>query len=236
MKAVEEIGKNLRAQGNPEKAKLVARYFKTGKGEDGEGDKFLGLTVPQQRAIAKKYRDLPLKDIEKLLHDKIHEYRLTTLFILSDQFKKADEKKQKTYYDFYLANTKYINNWDLIDLSARDIVGGYLINKPKERKILYVLARSKSLWERRIAILATSAFFRKNDFRDTLAIAELLLHDEQDLIHKAVGWMLREVGKRDQKTLIAYLDKHHKTMPRTMLRYAIERFSKATRRAYLGRP
>ena len=236
MKAVEEIGKNLRAQGNPEKAKLVARYFKTGKGEYGEGDKFLGLTVPQQRAIAKKYRDLPLKDIEKLLHDKIHEYRLTALFILSDQFKRSNEKMQKVYYDFYLANTKYINNWDLIDLSARDIVGGYLINKPKERKILYTLARSKSLWERRIAILATSAFFRKNDFRDTLAIAELLLHDEQDLIHKAVGWMLREVGKRDQKTLIAYLDKHHKTMPRTMLRYAIERFSKATRRAYLGRP
>ncbi len=218
---------------NEEKAMVLQRFFKTGKGEYGEGDIFLGLTVPQQRAIAKKYRDLLLAYIEKLLHNKIHEYRLTALFILSDQFKHSDEKKQKIYYDFYLANTKHINNWDLIDLSARDIVGGYLINKPKERKILHTLARSNSLWERRIAMLATSAFFRNNDVADTLAIAEILLHDNHDLIHKAVGWMLREVGKRDDAVLISFLNKYCKTMPRTMFRYAIERFPEAKRRTYL---
>ena len=231
-----DIQVDLNKQADIKKAKVYQRFFKTGKGQYGEGDKFIGLTVPQQRAIAKKYSTLSLTSVRKLLQSKIHEYRLTALMILSGKFAKADTAERTKIYNFYLKNTKYINNWDLIDLSSRDVVGAYLLDKPKERKILFKLVKSKSLWERRIAILATSAFFRKNDFRDTLAIAELLLHDEQDLIHKAVGWMLREVGKRDQKTLIAYLDKHHKTMPRTMLRYAIERFSKATRRAYLGRP
>lgn len=238
-----EVVKELRLHENPEKAKIFARFFKTGKGEYGEGDTFLGLTVPQQRRIAKKYWELPLRDIEKLLHNNIHEYRLTALFILSDQFKKVlrfrsgqpAEVKQKAIYDFYLANTKYINNWDLIDLSARDIVGGYLIHKPKERKILYKLARSKSLWERRISVLATFAFLPTHDFRDSFAIAKILLHDPHDLIHKAVGWMLREVGKRDLAKEEAFLKKHAKTMPRTMLRYAIERFSETKRRSYLQR-
>ncbi len=212
---------------------MVARYFKTGKGEYGQGDVFIGLTVPQVRAIAKKYRDLPLGEIEKLLHNKIHEYRLTALFILMDQFRRADEAVRKTYYDFYLGNTKWINNWDLIDLSARDIIGGYLVNKPKERRILYRLAKSKSVWERRIAIIATSAFINKKDFRDTLAIAKILLKDKHDLIHKASGWMLREAGKKDEKVLVAFLNKHYRTMPRTMLRYAIEKFDDKRRRAYL---
>lgn len=230
---VEDLAEELRLQTNPAKAKLFARYFKTGKGEYGEGDRFLGLTVPQQRRIAKKYRDLPLRDIEKLLHSSIHEYRLTALFILTDQFKRANETERKKFYDIYLANTKYINNWDLIDLSARDIVGGYLINKPKERNILCKLAKSKSLWERRIAVLATFAFLRTNDFRDSFAIAEILLHDKHDLIHKAVGWMLREVGKRDQLVEEVFLKKHYQAMPRTMLRYAIERFPETKRRSYL---
>lgn len=212
----------------------MAHYFKTGKGEYAEGDVFIGITVPVQRTIAKKYRDLPLTDIEKLLHSNIHEYRLTALFILCDQLKKADEVMKETYFDFYLSNTKWINNWDLIDLSARDIIGGWLIDKPKERKILYALARSKSIWERRIAIIATSAFMKNNDFTDTYAISEILLHDTHDLIHKAVGWMLREAGKRDEKALIDFLAKHYKVMPRTMLRYAIEKFSAVLRTRYLS--
>lgn len=201
---------------NPAKAKFLAHYFKTGKGEYAEGDVFLGITVPAARAIAKKYRYLPLADIEELLHNKIHEYRLTALFILCDQFKKADGVTRKKFFDFYLSNTKWINNWDLIDLSARDIVGGWLVDKPKERKILYRLARSQSIWERRIAIIATCAFFWKNDFSDTFAIAEILLHDTHDLIHKAVGWMLREAGKKDEKALVDFLAKHYRVMPRTI--------------------
>jgi 3-methyladenine DNA glycosylase AlkD len=227
------VQSDLQKLKNKERAKLLQGYFKTGKGEYGEGDVFIGLTVPQVRVIAKKYKELPLKDVEELLHNRIHEYRLTALFILCDQFKKTDEATKKTYFDFYLANTKWINNWDLIDLSARDIIGGYCINKKKERKILYTLARSESVWERRIAILATCAFFRKNDFTDTYAIAEILLHDKHDLMHKAVGWMLREAGKRDENSLVGFLKKHYKTMPRTMLRYAIEKFSPAIREKYL---
>lgn len=224
---------DLLKAGNKEKAKFLAHYFKTGKGEYGEGDVFIGLTVPQVRAIAKKYRDLPLNDLEELQHNKIHEYRLTALFILCDQFKKADEATKKTFFNFYLSNTKWINNWDLIDLSARDIVGGWLIDKPEKRKTLYALARSKRVWERRIAIIATYAFLCENDLVDTFAIAKILLHDTHDLIHKAVGWMLREAGKRDGKILVDYLAKHYKTMPRTMLRYAIEKFDKLLQQKYL---
>ena len=193
---------------NPAKAVFLARYFKTGKGEYGEGDIFLGLTVPQQREIARKYRGLPFKEIEKLLHSKIHEYRLTALMILSGKFAKADTAERTKIYNFYLKNTKYINNWDLIDLSSRDIVGAYLLDKPKERKILFKLAKSKSLWERRIATIATFAFLKQRDFKDSFRVAEILLKDSHDLIHKAVGWMLREIGKFDQAAEEAFLKKH----------------------------
>ncbi len=218
---------------NKEKAKFIAHYFKTGKGEYGEGDKFIGLTVPQQRAIARKYANLPLTGVEKLLHNTIHEYRLTALLILDGQFRRADPAGQKKITALYLRNTKYINNWDLVDLSSHEILGAYFFDKPKERKILHRLAKSKNIWERRIAIIATYAFLRQNDFRDTFTIAEILLRDRHDLIHKAVGWMLREVGKRDQQAEETFLNKYYKAMPRTMLRYSIERFPEVKRLAYL---
>lgn len=227
------IQTDLRKLANRERAVHSLRFFKTGKGEYGEGDKFLGLTVPQMRIISRQYKNLRLPDIEKLLHSKIHEYRLTALFILIDQCRKADERTKKNYYDFYLANTKWINNWDLIDLSARDIVGKFLIDKPEKRNILYRLAVSKSLWEKRIAMIATSAFLPEKEYKDLLAVSDILLHDKHDLIHKAVGWMLREVGKRDEKRLVDYLSTRYKTMPRTMLRYAIEKFDEKRRKLYL---
>lgn len=212
---------------------VVSRYFKTGKGEYGEGDLFIGLHVPQQRKIAKKYVNLPLEDIENLLHDSIHEYRQTALYIMTYKWKKADKHLRYRLYTLYLRNTKYINNWDLVDCSAPTILGGYVTDKAKDRTILYRFAKSKNIWERRIAIIATFAFLRKKDFRDTFAIAEILLHDKHDLIHKAVGWMLREVGKADEKSLIDFLAKHYRVMPRTMLRYAIEKFPASRRQSYL---
>ena len=218
---------------NKERAKFVARYFKTGKGEYGEGDIFIGLTLPQIRIIAKKYKSLPLGYVEKLLHHKIHEFRLTALFILMDLFKKANETNRKKYYKFYLANTKWINNWDLIDLSAKYIVGGYLLDKKGERRILYLFAKSKSIWEKRIAVLGTFLFIDNYDFHDSIRIAGILLHESHDLLHKAVGWMLREVGKKDEKVLVDYLKEHYTVMPRTMLRYAIEKFDEKRRLRYL---
>jgi len=223
------VQSDLQKLGNKEKAKFLAHYFKTGKGEYGEGDVFIGLTVPQVRAIAKKYRELPLKDVEELLHNRIHEYRLTALIIFTEKYRRAANKKELV--DVYLKNTKYINNWDLVDLSAHKIVGTYLLDKP--RSILYKLATSKNIWERRIAVISTFAFLRKNDISDSLVLAEILLHDTHDLMQKAVGWMLREVGKRDEKTLVDFLAYHYKMMPRTMLRYAIEKFDKNKRLAYL---
>ncbi|MCX6791919.1 MAG: DNA alkylation repair protein [Candidatus Gottesmanbacteria bacterium] len=223
------VQSDLQKLANKEKAKLLARYFKTGKGEYAEGDKFIGLTVPQVRAIAKIYRDLPLRDVEKLFHSTIHEFRLTALIILTEKFKRAEHKKE--IVDVYVKNTKYINNWDLVDLSSHEILGTFLLNKP--RKILYTLAKSKNIWERRIAVISTFAFLRKHDVSDSLALAEILLHDTHDLIHKAVGWMLREAGKRDEKTLVDFLAKHYRVMPRTMLRYAIEKFPPAIREKYL---
>lgn len=220
------IQSDLQKLADKQRAKLLQGYFKTGKGEYGEGDVFIGLTVPQVRAIAKKYKDLPLADVEELLHNKIHEYRLTALIILTGK------KLTKEIVDLYLRNTTYINNWDLVDLSSHAILGTYLLDKP--RKILYTLAKSKNIWERRIAAISTFAFLRNKDFTDSLALAEILLHDEHDLIHKAVGWMLREVGKQDEKALVDYLSTRYKTMPRTMLRYAIEKFSPSRRTRYLS--
>ncbi|MEK7060714.1 MAG: DNA alkylation repair protein [Patescibacteria group bacterium] len=224
----------LKALGNKERALFMARYFKTGNGEYGEGDKFLGLTVSQQRVIAKKYKDLSLKDIEQLLHSTIHEYRLTALLILVLQFEKANVVNQKNIVDLYLANTKRINNWDLVDLSAPRILGNYLLDKSKERKLLYKFAVSNNIWERRIAVLATFIFIKQKDFLDSFAIAEMLLHDPNDLIHKSVGWCLREIGKINQKAEEQFLQKYYKTMPRTCLRYAIEKFSPERRGKYLG--
>ena len=222
---------HLRSLASPDVAAISARFFKTGPRQYGEGDVFIGVRVPAIRKVAKEFRSLPLRDVEALLQSKIHEERLLALAILVTQFQKADDKVRKPIYDLYLANTDRINNWDLVDLSAPQIVGGYL--ECRSRKPLIRLARSASLWERRIAILATFHFIRRGEFDDTLKIAEMLLADAEDLIHKAVGWMLREVGKRDLPREEKFLDQHHRAMPRTMLRYAIERFPQQKRLAYL---
>jgi 3-methyladenine DNA glycosylase AlkD len=226
-----ELQVRLRALANPQHATVLARFFKTGPGQYGEGDVFVGVKVPVLRKLAKEFRTLPLPEVENLLHSEIHEDRLVALLILMLQVAKADAKSQKVIYDVYLANTKHINNWDLVDLSAPNIVGEYL--EKKNRKPLYKLARSASLWERRISILATFHFIRQGDFGDTLSIAKLLLGDKEDLIHKAVGWMLREVGKKELAIEEGFLQKHYRVMPRTMLRYAIEKFPERKRRAYL---
>lgn len=231
MQTIDSLKKDLQKLKNPEKAKLLSGFFKTGKGEYGEGDIFLGIMVPQQRQVAKKYPDLILKDLQKLLSSKIYEYRLTALFILTTRYQKAKDQEKKEVFNFYLKNTKNINSWGLIDVSAPKIVGDYLFKK--DRSVLYRLSGSKNWWERRIAILATFFFIRNHQFEDTLKISEILLHDSHDLIHKAVGWMLREVGKKDQKIEEKFLRKHYQQMPRTMLRYAIERFEEKKRKLYL---
>ena len=226
-----EIKKDLYKLKNPVKAKTLAGFFKTGQGEYGEGDIFLGIPVPEQRQIAKKYSGTNLRILQKLLQGKIHEERLTALLILIDNYKMADKEEKEKIVDFYLKNTKYINNWDLVDLSTPKILGDHLLQKNKS--VLYRLAKSNILWERRIAIIATFEFIKNNQFKDTLKISCLLLKDKQDLIHKAVGWMLREVGKRDQKAEEQFLKKYYKKMPRTMLRYAIEKFPENKRQLYL---
>lgn len=223
--------KELQEKANSEQAKILQRFFKTGKGEYGEGDVFLGVKVPEQRKIAKKYCGLSLCKIQELLESKIHEYRLIAVIILGGKYKKANEREKENIFNFYLNNTKNINNWDLVDLSAPYIVGDFLFNKDK--KVLYKLVQSENLWEKRIAIISTFAFIRKEEFEDCLAISELLLNDEHDLIHKAVGWMLREIGKRDLEVEEEFLKQHYKDMPRTMLRYAIEKFEEEKRKSYL---
>ena len=221
---------------NPEKAKILSSFFKTGKGEYGEGDIFLGIAVPMQREVAKKYSTLGFSGIKKLLKSKIHEHRLIALLVLVQQFNRADENQKVKIIDFYLASTKRINNWDLVDLSAAKILGEYLYQAPsKERKILRKLAKSKNLWERRIAVLSTFAFIKRNEFDDALEISKMLLEDPHDLIHKAVGWMLREIGKRNLAVEEKFLKKHCRKMPRTMLRYAIEKFPEKKRQLYLKR-
>ena len=215
-----------------EKAKLLQRFFKTGKGEYGEGDVFYGLTVPQSRKIVNKYKELGLDEVIDLLHSEVHEERLIALLILVSKYQKGDFSLKKKIFDVYLKNTKWINNWDLVDLSAHKIVGDYLVDKDIE--VLKKLACSNSLWERRIAIISTFAFINIGSSKETIEIAKILVADKHDLIHKAVGWALREVGKRvsvdDEKR---FLDKYKNTMPRTMLRYSIERFSEKERKSYL---
>lgn len=235
---IDKLKKDVRKLTNSKKAIIYQRFFKTGKGEYGYGDKFLGLTVPQSRTIAIKYKDLEFVDIKKLLQSKIHEEKLIALLILVHNFSilaasdVASEDKQKEIFEFYLKHTKYINNWDLVDLSAYKIVGQYLLDKSKD--ILFKLARSKNIWERRISIVATYQFIKDGRYQETLKISEMLLKDGHDLIHKAVGWMLREVGKQcSQEVLEKFLKEHYQKMPRTMLRYAIERFSKEKQKIFM---
>lgn len=227
-----ELRQETRSLANPEKAKILSRFFKTGKGEYGEGDQFLGITVPQSRVLARKYSGMLLQEVAELLKSTFHEERLVALLILVRKYQKGDEKQKSDIFSFYLNSTHWINNWDLVDQSADKIIGAGLRD---DRGILYSLARSENLWERRIAMIATFHFIRKNDFKDTFKIAELLLSDRHDLIHKAVGWMLREVGKRDPEAQEAFLREHYRKMPRTMLRYAIEKFSEDRRKFYMSR-
>jgi 3-methyladenine DNA glycosylase AlkD len=227
-----EIKTELRRVSDPAKAEILKRFFKTGPGQYGEGDKFLGVVVPDIRRIAKHFISLPLTEVQILLSSPYHEERLTGLIILTYQFVSADEVMRGKIYRLYLKNTKQINNWDLVDLSAPNVVGAYL--QDKDRAILYRLARSKNLWEKRIAMLSTFQYIKVGDIYDALRISEILLADSHDLIHKAVGWMLREVGKRaSEKELKKFLDTHGKKMPRTMLRYAIERLPEGERQKYL---
>ena len=228
-----KIKNELQSHKNEAKAKILSGFFKTGKGQYGEGDVFLGIAVPITREIAKKYSDMGFADIHKLLLSKIHEERLSALMILAEKYKKSDLKSKKLIVEFYLNNTKNINNWDLVDLSADKILGNYLVGKDK--LILYKLAKSSNLWEKRISVVSTFAFIKNNQFSDTIKIAEILLNDGQDLIQKAVGWMLREMGKRDEKELLKFLDKNYKKMPRTMLRYAIERLDEKKKKFYMGK-
>jgi 3-methyladenine DNA glycosylase AlkD len=223
-----DFKRDIKKQTNLPKAKFLQRFFKTGRGSYAEGDKFLGLTVPQSRILAKKHSALNFHEIKKLLESKFHEERLIGLIILVEKFKKEPQR----VYNFYIANTKFVNNWDLVDLSADKIVGEYLLHRSKN--ILNKLAKSKNIWNRRIAIVSTYQFIRNHQFDKTIEIARLLLNDKHDLIHKAVGWMLREVGKRDEKVLIKFLDKYKSRMPRTSLRYAIERFPEKRRLRYLA--
>ena len=229
--SLEELRQTIKKSANPAQAKILSRFFKTGRGEYGEGDEFLGIKVPISRSIAKQFKDLTLTELQALLNSPIHEERLIALFILIEHFKKADEHTKKIIFNFYLRNTKRVNNWDLVDLSAERIIGVYLLDK--DNNVLFKLARSKNLWEKRIAIMSTFHFIKNGNYETTLAIADMLLKDEHDLIHKAVGWMLREIGNRNLKVEETYLEKHYKIMPRTMLRYAIEKFPEKIRQAYL---
>ena len=219
------------ALGDAEQAAVSQRFFKTGPGEYGEGDIFIGIKVPVLRQLAREAANLPITEIKKLLRSRIHEERLIALLMLVRRYSRTDEANRKQIYDLYLQNTSFVNNWDLVDLSAHYIVGPYLADK--SRAPLYRLAESDSLWERRIAIMSTFHFIKNGEFSETLAISKLLLSDTKDLIHKAVGWMLREIGKRHLQTEENFLKKHYRKMPRTMLRYAIEKFPEHKRQAYL---
>jgi 3-methyladenine DNA glycosylase AlkD len=231
MMTIQKIKKRLEQIANKEKAEFLQRFFKTGPGEYGEGDVFIGVKVPDLRKVAKDFRDMAIKDVIVLLESAVHEERLLALLILVSKYAKGNEIAKKEIYKLYLKKTKFINNWDLVDVTAHHIVGDYLMNKNKDP--LFSLARSEDLWERRIAIIATFYFIRNERYEETLKIAKTLLDDKEDLIHKAVGWMLREVGKKDMATEETFLKQHYKEMPRTMLRYAIEKFPEPKRQKYL---
>ena len=226
-----KIQTELKQLANPAQARILAGFFKTAPGQYGAGDKFLGIKVPQTRAVAKKFVHLDFSDLQALLNSPYHEFRLTALLILVQKYDSADKFEQKKIFNFYLKNSKNINNWDLVDLTADRIIGRYL--EDKDRTVLYKLAQSKNLWERRMAILTTFWFIKAHDFADTLRLAQILLDDSHDLMHKAIGWMLREVGKRNRELLEVFLRQYYRAMPRTMLRYAIEKFPAGARQKYL---
>lgn len=230
MKA-DDVQEELRALGNPLAAAMALRFFKTGPGQYGEGDRFRGIKVPVIRKVAAAHASLSFSEAKKLLASPFHEDRLAALDILARRFKSGDEAMRERIYHLYIGGARHINNWDLVDVSAVPILGAYLEEKSKAP--LYALARSRNLWERRMAMIATLRYIRKGDFTDALGIAEILVQSEEDLLHKAVGWMLREVGKRDRKAEEGFLSRHYRTMPRTMLRYAIEHFPEERRRLYL---
>lgn len=236
MKATEAIQKDLHSHSCKAHATALQRFFKTGPGEYGEGDVFIGVRMPDVRAVARAHRGIYLKEAVSLLHSPIHEERLCALVILCEQFARGSKEEKKQIYREYLKNAAHINNWDLVDISAHKIVGAYLYEAPKEetKKTLQKLAASNNLWERRIAVVATATFIAHDAFAPTLTLSKQLLNDEHDLIHKAVGWMLREVGKRDIEALEDFLKRHYKKMPRTMLRYAIEKFPEKRRKEYLA--
>lgn len=221
----------LKAEADPSAQKILMSFFKTGPGEYGEGDLFIGVTVPSTRSVAKRFSDLARTNVLKLLKSKIHEERLLALIMMIRNYEKGDLKQKVQVYSDYLAHLKHVNNWDLVDVSAHKIVGAHL--ERRSRTLLNSLARSKRMWDRRVAVVATHHFIRKGDYADILRLSERLLEDEEDLMHKAVGWMLREMGKRDLIPLKNFLKKHHSRMPRTMLRYAIEKFSERERKAIL---
>ncbi|MFB5651911.1 DNA alkylation repair protein [Leptospira wolffii] len=231
-KKASEVIREIRSHADPKKVEILAGFFKSGKGEYGEGDIFLGIQVPPIRKISKEFRGLPLTELQKIVSSKYHEERLCGFFILCETFSKSEEADRKKLHSFYLKNIKYVNNWDIVDLSSREMIGDYL--RDKKRDLLYKLAKSKNLWERRISVIATYSFIRQGDFGDTLSISELLITDKEDLIHKATGWMLREVGNRDLKVETDFLDKHAERMPRTMLRYSIEKFPEALKKKYMN--
>jgi len=237
MSDLQKLIKEIKSHENKPQAAGLQRFFKTGPGQYGAGDRFLGLKVPLQRLLARKYANLPLSDIGTLLESKIHEFRMIGLFILVDQYEKADGRAQKRkIVDFYLVHSAHINNWDLVDLSVYKILGDFLLDDKQALRILERLAESENLWRRRMAMVATYAFIKKGRVEPTLLLAEKLLKDEHDLIHKAVGWMLREMGKRiDKQKLTDFLDKHYRRMPRTALRYAIEHLSPRQRQRYLAK-
>lgn len=228
-----EARRRLKALASPRIAAHSARFFKTGPGQYGEGDRFIGVRVPTLRKLARDCKSLPLTEVESMLHSPIHEERLLALLILVLITARSDDAQKKQIYDLYLGNMQFVNNWDLVDSSAPYLVGAYLMDK--NRKPLHKLAKSKNLWQRRISIVATQHFIRRGDFEDTLEISRMLLVDEHDLIHKATGWMLREVGKRHEPTLEAFLELHAALMPRTMLRYAIERLPQQKKKYFLLR-
>ena len=229
---MQPVSLKLQKLASPKKAKVLQGFFRTDVGEYGEGDVFLGVTVPQTRSVAKEFSSLEFSELQKLLKSKIHEERLAALLILVQQFEKGDSAKKLEVFDFYRENISCVNNWDLVDLSAPKICGAHLLEN--DRQPLYRFALSGNLWERRIAIVSCYTFIRRDDFSDALKISETLLSDSHDLIHKAVGWMLREIGKRNLAAEEKFLKKHYKKMPRTMLRYAIEKFPETKRKAYLS--
>ncbi len=221
----EFILQELLSVANPDKAKFLQGFFKTGKGQYAEGDIFLGIVVPLTRDIVKRSPKLPFSEIQILIDSEYHEARLAGFLFLDKQFKKASEEEKKEIFDFYLLNAKKANNWDLVDVTCKDVIGSYLLDRKEDRGVLYQLIESDNLWEQRIAIVSTWTFIKHKQFDDTLSLSEKLMDHKHDLMHKAMGWMLREVGKKDRQTLVDFLEIHHKKMPRTALRYAIEHFN-----------